>query len=934
MQNSKLQSSDDISSVTEMHRSNPRRFVFPGRITVFLALVAAIMISRWISAAPDNRASTSDNSSVVAVTSSAAMPRIIPRGASHTPDNSSSAQYQSRLPQGASPSPSPARQRSSIRLPTLTAPRPVVTQTVNDDLPQQQQFQIPSTGGHLNNGVAHNPVRRATADPGTGGLTPTSVLGIDLDRRGPLPPVSTRMTTAQTVSYQFDSNSGLLIPSAGSESVTPNRGWASPVDGSMGNSVNGRSRLAMSTPQGTVNAQANYGNQPPVPQVPQIPNAQFVPQPPPGAVGSQGIPPLSPQASMPMKTVPQVRGHSVFRHGPGTSGFRATIERDAAPWLSPYDARVDVGPSTSPANGLLPTIPELPTSFKPWWDNAVRSTAGFADRSVSVDVASLVQDALQHSPQVLALQAEPEIQHRVVVQESARFDWVHFLEATYDDLNDPVGNTLTTGGSDRFKVKKFSAEAGLRRRNLQGGELTVSEGIGLENQNSDFFLPRQQGTSRLELNYRQPLLNGSGRIYNESEIVLARIAANASEDDVVEALQDHLIQVTEAFWGLYLARAEFFQRRRLLDSAQKVLTTLEGRDQVDTIPRQVLRARAAVARAQSRIQRTYARVRDNESQLRLLVNSPEMLHGGPAELTPVETPTLVTDRSPLGDTLHSALLNRPDISEAIRRMRAAGVRLGVSRNELLPNLDLIVTSYVTDLEGRYDVPRALADQLNDNRPGFTFGFEYEIPLGNRAARARLEQRQWELKRAISVFRATVEKSLTDVEIADREVATSWSEIQSRFQAMVAAQNEASYLQDRFEVLPMAEDSATLLLEDLLDAYERLADEESSFAKAQVDHAIALVRKKKELGILLRSRHQAPEISSADRQWIADRVDGNPALLNHRMVPDIPELGSFDAVRSGDGMQKPGTSAVSTRWSHHATDSLSKPNRTGQRVPNY
>ena len=42
--------------------------------------------------------------------------------------------------------------------------------------------------------------------------------------------------------------------------------------------------------------------------------------------------------------------------------------------------------------------------------------------------------------------------------------------------------------------------------------------------------------------------------------------------------------------------------------------------------------------------------------------------------------------------------------------------------------------------------------------------------------------------------------------------------------MKAAENESNYLQDRFEVLPASEDSAILLLEDLLDSFERMADE--------------------------------------------------------------------------------------------------------------
>ena len=203
-------------------------------------------------------------------------------------------------------------------------------------------------------------------------------------------------------------------------------------------------------------------------------------------------------------------------------------------------------------------------------------------------------------------------------------------------------------------------------------------------------------------------------------------------------------------------------------------------------------------------------------------------------------------------------------------MRSSGVRLGVSRNELLPRLDLIVSSYVSDITAS-SISRSLNGQFGDARPSYSVGFEFEVPLGNRAAKSRLEQRKWELKRSINVFRATVEKALTDVEVAHREVATAWSEVLSRYQAMTAAQNEASYLQDRFDVLPMAEDSATLLLEDLLDAFERVADEEAAFVQAQVGHAIAIIRLRKEVGTLLRSREAPPTLDEQQSRWLTERV---------------------------------------------------------------
>ena len=127
------------------------------------------------------------------------------------------------------------------------------------------------------------------------------------------------------------------------------------------------------------------------------------------------------------------------------------------------------------------------------------------------------------------------------MEEATAFDWRAFLNTQYDDLNDPVGNTLTTGNNeDRFKQQEWYGRAGLRRKTRGGGEFEISQELGHLDNNSRFLIPPNQGNSRLELNFSQPLLNGRGRFVNESLILLADINFKADSDAFLIRLQDHL----------------------------------------------------------------------------------------------------------------------------------------------------------------------------------------------------------------------------------------------------------------------------------------------------------------------------------------------------------------------------------------------------------
>jgi hypothetical protein len=73
---------------------------------------------------------------------------------------------------------------------------------------------------------------------------------------------------------------------------------------------------------------------------------------------------------------------------------------------------------------------------------------------------------------------------------------------------------------------------------------------------------------------------------------------------------------------------------------------------------------------------------------------------------------------------------------------------------------------------------------------------------------------------------------------------------SKETAMLATQHEADHLRNRWELLPGTDRSASLVLEDILNAQERLMEEETSLVKAQVDYVKALTELKRVTGTMV------------------------------------------------------------------------------------
>ncbi len=528
--------------------------------------------------------------------------------------------------------------------------------------------------------------------------------------------------------------------------------------------------------------------------------------------------------------------------------------RPRDPRLAPYYERASEAVHLDSQGQARVLSSSVPPGFRPWWhDRALVSITG-TPHAVAFGAEDLVMRALNHSARVRVLTESPLIQQTAITVAAAEFDARQFVESRWLDASDPIGNLLTAGaGRTRYLDQDYDLRGGIRKRTLSGGQWELAQSIGLQETNSQFFVPGQQGTSQLTLSFTQPLLRGTGQVYNTSVIVLAEIDAELAMDEFSRQLQQYLVDVYQAYWVLYLERMALLQRQELYTEGEKILKSLESRHGIDALQSQILNARARVAQRRSDLIRGHQAVRNSEAQIRALVNDPAFVSTPTLELIPAHSPELLPLSISLNDALTTALNFRPEISQALRSIRAAAVRADVAERDLLPKLDLVLETYVKGLDGRFAVDDALGNQFATGRPSYSASLLFEVPFGNRAAQARYEKQRLELRQLTNRMRAAVEELLAEVEVAVRQVDASYHQTQTMFQSMQASRAELDDLYLRWKLLPVDSDGelGSILLQNLLDKQERLAQAEFGFAQAQVGYHLAMIKVKQAQGTLLR-----------------------------------------------------------------------------------
>jgi outer membrane protein TolC len=537
-----------------------------------------------------------------------------------------------------------------------------------------------------------------------------------------------------------------------------------------------------------------------------------------------------------------------------------------------------------------------------WWSPRVHRPLRDDVVPVQLTLEQIFAATLEHSAFVRVISDLPLIRETSILEADAQFDWVAFVESSWNDISQPVGSLLTTGGPTRYLDRNLNTLAGLRRRNALGGQFEVGQNIGQQNTNSRFFIPDNQGTSRLTINYTQPLLRNAGRAYNTALTVLAQIDTAAAQDELSQQLQDHLVKVTEAYWQLYLERGRLLLQQRRLSRAEEILKQLELRRELDALQSQIVRARAAVASRRAEIVRSDTEVKNAESRLRALVNDPDLGTASTHELIPLDKPQEESRELDIGWSVETALQYRPEVGKAIKSIRSAGVKLGAAKNGILPALNLVLETYGSGLRGDYDIGGSLVDQFSVGAPSYSVGLQYEVPFWNRASRAAYLRRRLELRQLESQLQMTLENLRSEVEVAAREVGTTYREMQANYTAMEAADEAVTQIYEWWQVLSGSDRSASLLLENLLDAQERLYVEEESFLRSQLSYNVSHIAYLRALGTLLQSESISLE-RYCDRHlpgYALRQLEGSETDALSQRVVDLPAANApakADADRS-------------------------------------
>jgi len=549
-----------------------------------------------------------------------------------------------------------------------------------------------------------------------------------------------------------------------------------------------------------------------------------------------------------------------------------------------------------------PGAERIPGNFSPWWLRGQANSIGRKTHRQNITLEDLYTRAIQHSSQIRVFSDLPVIRETGIREAKGAFDTNAFVRSQFERRNEPVGNTLTTGGATRFKQDEWAFETGLQKKVITGAEISLSQRIAQTRNNSIFFNPNDQSTGRLELSIIQPLLKGAGVGYNRSIIEIAKIDSEVAMSEFIRQTESHIQEIARTYWTLYAARVTYLQKLRLLEQTGKLADEIKARASIDAQSSQIFRAQSAVAARKADLIRSEAAIRNAQDRLGALTSDPRLLPNSDVELIPLDRLVLDGEMVDAQQAAQVALHTRPEINQAFNQLRAATIREKMSKNEVLPELNFLIKGSLGGLDDA-DFVSGYGRQFNTGGPGVTVGFELKYPLENNIARARLERRQLELRQQLDQLRTTVDSVLLEVKISAREVGTSYREATAKYAAVKAYSEDIATLEARRSVQPFLDPAVagiigadaksaglsqtTDYIDRMLDSQDRRAHAEEEFILAAAEYQVSLVNLQRSKGRLL---------SFESIRVIRDRDEKNLPLLH--LEKGGPDGKSASGAKSG------------------------------------
>jgi len=480
-------------------------------------------------------------------------------------------------------------------------------------------------------------------------------------------------------------------------------------------------------------------------------------------------------------------------------------------------------------------------------------------------------ETITRSPDLLATVYDPAITEsnpRFGVEAAlAAFDAQLSANVFWEKVDSPV-NPLQVGAFQNIfpsvtKQDLGSFQAQISKTAATGGTWVLRHNV---NYNLDETRPRlfmSDWTTNLEAEFRQPLWQGAGVMFNRiagpgaipgfnNGVIIARINTDIALADFEKSVRDLVADVETAYWELYFAYRNLEAVKAGRDSALETWRKVYALYTVEAIGGaggEEAEARAQYFLFRSAVQQALNSLYATEAKLRYVMG---IAATDGRLIRPADEPTAAKVTLDWYESHREALVRNVDLRRVRWRVKQREMEMIAAKNYLRPRLDVV---------GRYrwagmgdhlintgNATGSVFDNAYENMTSGRFqegqiGFEFSMPLGFRKELSGVRHAQLNLARERAKLKEAELEVSHQLAYAVRELESNRVLAESNFNRRVAAARQVKMMEAQREL-------GLVTLDRVLDAQRQLAQAESDYFRSVVDYNQSIVQFHLRRGTLL------------------------------------------------------------------------------------
>ena len=442
-----------------------------------------------------------------------------------------------------------------------------------------------------------------------------------------------------------------------------------------------------------------------------------------------------------------------------------------------------------------------------------------------------------------------------------------YLSGSWGHRTSPQSNSFSTG-TNALVLRNDVVQFGIQQGFITG--TTVSLGYNNSrlqtNAGRSDFNPSMTGS--VSLNFTQHLLQGFGIAVNNRNIRIAKNNQRVSDLAFKQQVITTVSAIIGAYWDLVSFNENVKVKQQAMALNQKLYNDNKKQVEIGTLaPIEIVRAEAELASSQQALTQAETQLLQQETLLKNALSRTGVASPSVADARIVPTDRIsvpaVEPVEPVQDLIAKALENRPEVAQTRIQIDNTKIGLKGTRAELQPSLDLVASLQNNGLAGQVNalpIPpvqgqpagatlvrdpnsvnpfflggysAVLGQLFRRNFPDYSIGFQLNVPLRNRAAKAdmvldQLNLRQQEIRQ---------QQQTNQVRVDVRNALTAVQQASAAYQAAVKARVlQEQTLDAEQKKYTLGASTIFFVIQaqrDLTQAQSNEVAAESAYAKARV-----------------------------------------------------------------------------------------------------